>query len=179
MVTDYRDWQIPLGRRFRSLKIWFVLRTYGIKRIQEYIRNHIELGEKFHSWVVERDDLFRVLTPPRFALNVLTIVSRGYESEARLLDGKAEPKMNGGVIAEKVIPNRQSSEQERANTITQEVYERINAKGEIYLTSSIVEGVYAIRVVSANLQTDEEHLRKAFEILVKTAEEVLNLKSQV
>lgn len=39
LVTDYRDWQIPLGRRFRSLKLWFVMRTYGVIGLQNYIRH--------------------------------------------------------------------------------------------------------------------------------------------
>ena len=47
LVTDYRDWQIPLGRRFRALKIWFVVRTYGVKGLQEHIRHHINLGNLF------------------------------------------------------------------------------------------------------------------------------------
>ena len=45
LVTDYRDWQIPLGRRFRALKIWFVMRTYGVEGLQKHIRGHIELGK--------------------------------------------------------------------------------------------------------------------------------------
>ena len=43
-VIDYRDWQIPLGRRFRSLKLWFVLRSYGLEALRKYIRQHIDLA---------------------------------------------------------------------------------------------------------------------------------------
>lgn len=53
-VTDYRDWQIPLGRRFRALKIWFVMRSYGITGMQEHIRRTIALGDLFAEWVRER-----------------------------------------------------------------------------------------------------------------------------
>jgi len=60
-----------------------------------------------------------------------------------------------------------------ANQLTKEVYELINSRGEIYLTSGVVNGIYAIRVVSANPKTEEKYLRNAFEILVRTAEEVL------
>lgn len=38
LVVDYRDWQLPLGRRFRSLKIWFVLRLFGVAGLQAHIR---------------------------------------------------------------------------------------------------------------------------------------------
>src|ERR1700712_2987982 len=75
LVTDYRDWQIPLGRRFRSLKVWFVLRTYGVSGIQAHIRNHVKLGELFHELVLTRDDLFSVVTGPTFALTVITVKS--------------------------------------------------------------------------------------------------------
>ena len=44
-VIDYRDWQIPLGRRFRSLKLWFVLRTYGVEGLRAYVRRHIDLAQ--------------------------------------------------------------------------------------------------------------------------------------
>ncbi len=53
-VIDYRDWQIPLGRRFRALKLWFVIRHYGIQGLQYHIRQHVELAQQFASWV--RDD---------------------------------------------------------------------------------------------------------------------------
>src|ERR1700759_286955 len=79
LVTDYRDWQIPLGRRFRSLKIWFVIRSYGIEGLQKHIRSHIELGEKFHSLILSRKDLFDVLTGPAFALTVITLKPRRRE----------------------------------------------------------------------------------------------------
>ena len=50
-VIDYRDWQIPLGRRFRSLKLWFVIRHYGIEGLQYHIRHHVELAQQFAEWV--------------------------------------------------------------------------------------------------------------------------------
>ena len=152
LVTDYRDWQIPLGRRFRSLKIWFVLRTYGIKGLQEYIRNHISLGHKFASWVAERADLFKIFTPPVFALTVFTLKPRGDLLGG--LSGDAEQDLMA------------------ANSLAQKVYERINAEGEIMLTSTVVGGSYVIRVVGASPTTDEAHLRKAFDILVRTTEDL-------
>jgi len=46
-VNDYRDWGIPLGRRFRALKLWFVLRHYGLNAIQEKLRTHIGYALEF------------------------------------------------------------------------------------------------------------------------------------
>ena len=45
-VIDYRDWQIPLGRRFRALKLWFVLRHYGMEGLQHHIREHVALARR-------------------------------------------------------------------------------------------------------------------------------------
>ncbi|HON07647.1 MAG TPA: pyridoxal-dependent decarboxylase [Verrucomicrobiota bacterium] len=56
-VIDYRDWQIPLGRRFRALKLWFVIRHYGVEGLQTIVRNHIALAKEFASWIKESNEL--------------------------------------------------------------------------------------------------------------------------
>ena len=184
LVIDYRDWQIPLGRRFRALKIWFVLRTYGISGLQAHIRRTVALGSEFHSWVHGRPDLFRVLTPPAFALTVLTImpgsshVEVEAEAEAAPNMNQAEPQTKGERETDHDESQTPSSDLERANEITRLVYEKINADGKIFLTSTVVQGVYAIRIVSANPKADREHLQKAFEILVKTTEEIRGSSKQ-
>jgi aromatic-L-amino-acid decarboxylase len=61
-VFDYRDWQIPLGRRFRSLKLWFVIRHYGIEGLQHHVREHVRLAQEFAAWVRE-DDRFELAAP--------------------------------------------------------------------------------------------------------------------
>ena len=50
-VIDYRDWHIQLGRRFRSLKLWFVIRHYGVEGLQHHIREHVRLAQEFAEWV--------------------------------------------------------------------------------------------------------------------------------
>ncbi len=62
VVIDYRDWQIPLGRRFRSLKLWFVIRYYGVDGLCYHIRRHIELAQDFAKWV-EEADRFELVAP--------------------------------------------------------------------------------------------------------------------
>ena len=61
-VIDYRDWQVPLGRRFRSLKLWFVLRSYGAEGLRAHIRHHIEAAESFAERISEHPKL--VLAAP-------------------------------------------------------------------------------------------------------------------
>ncbi|XP_068591923.1 aromatic-L-amino-acid decarboxylase isoform X1 [Cebidichthys violaceus] len=59
LVTDYRHWQIPLGRRFRSLKMWFVFRMYGLHGLQAHIRKHVVLAKEFES-LVRADKRFEI-----------------------------------------------------------------------------------------------------------------------
>jgi len=61
-VFDYRDWHIQLGRRFRSLKLWMVIRHYGVEGLQHHIRRHIELAQMFRGWV-EADKRFELMAP--------------------------------------------------------------------------------------------------------------------
>ncbi len=56
-VNNYRDWGIQLGRRFRALKLWFVIRDYGVEGIKNIIRKHIELAEEFAGWIQESEEL--------------------------------------------------------------------------------------------------------------------------
>jgi aromatic-L-amino-acid/L-tryptophan decarboxylase len=83
-VTDYRDWQIPLGRRFRSLKLWFVLRYYGIEGLQFHIREHVRLAQEFAGWV-SGDSRFELVVPPPLNL-VCFRLKVGDEANQRLMD---------------------------------------------------------------------------------------------
>ena len=58
---------MPLGRRFRALKVWFVLRTYGQQGLQSYIEHHLRLAKLFQG-LVEADERFEITAPPRFGL---------------------------------------------------------------------------------------------------------------
>jgi aromatic-L-amino-acid/L-tryptophan decarboxylase len=61
-VIDYRDWQIPLGRRFRALKLWFVIRHYGVQGLQHHVREHVRLAQQFAEWV-KQDAEFELAVP--------------------------------------------------------------------------------------------------------------------
>lgn len=63
-VFDYRDWHIQLGRRFRSLKLWFVIRHYGVEGLQFHVRKHVELAQTFARWVKESEDFELFVEPP-------------------------------------------------------------------------------------------------------------------
>ena len=96
-VIDYRDWHVPLGRRFRSLKLWFVIRHYGVEGLRRHVREHVAAGAGDAAWV-EQDQRFELAAPT--PLNLVCF---------RLRSGDA------------------------AN---QSLLERLNASGELYLTST-------------------------------------------
>jgi aromatic-L-amino-acid decarboxylase len=147
LVTDYRDWQIPLGRRFRALKVWFVLRSYGVSGLRSFIRGHVKLGEYFHGLLKSRADIFTVVTGPAFALTVFVV---------------NPVKKEGATAAQDLL---------EGNRITREVYEAVNRKGEFFLTSLVLDGVYAIRVVSATENAEGKYLKMLFDVLVELAGE--------
>jgi aromatic-L-amino-acid decarboxylase len=66
-VIDYRDWHVPLGRRFRALKLWFVLRSYGAEGIRTHIREHIAWAARLHDRLAA-DPRFEVVAPAPLAL---------------------------------------------------------------------------------------------------------------
>eukprot|EP00057_Strongylocentrotus_purpuratus_P019606 XP_011674080.1 PREDICTED: aromatic-L-amino-acid decarboxylase isoform X2 [Strongylocentrotus purpuratus] len=66
-VIDYRHWQIPLSRRFRSLKLWFVFRLFGVEKLQEYIRKSVSLAKEFEALVVD-DNRFEIVAEVVLAL---------------------------------------------------------------------------------------------------------------
>lgn len=170
LVIDYRDWQIPLGRRFRALKIWFVLRCYGTEGLKAYIRKHVQLGEMFASLLASRPDIFRILTKPAFALTVFAVVPPSHSSSVtgatqRYPLAQGQPTPPG--------PDATAEENSAANEMTKEVRDRIFNRKDLFLTATLVDGQHAIRVVSGNARTEEKYLRRAFEIIVTTTEEVL------
>ncbi|KAI9782612.1 MAG: hypothetical protein M1839_004858 [Geoglossum umbratile] len=170
LVTDYRDWQIPLGRRFRALKIWFVMRTYGIGGLKNHIRYTVELGELFCSMVQSRPDLFKLFAPPAFALTVFNVIPHSKSPAV------AQPNQAREAYTNSFTPDAASQALIDSNILTKRVYEAVNSRAEIFITSVVVKGTYVIRLVSANPKAEEKYVRRAFEILVATAEEVRGIQ---
>jgi len=83
-VIDYADWQVPLGRRFRSLKLWMTLRMLGTAALQGHIRDHVAWAREFAA-EVEADPRFRLLLPPNLSL-VCFALRAGDEASRVLLD---------------------------------------------------------------------------------------------
>jgi len=80
-VLDYRDWHLPLGRRFRALKLWFVLNHYGAEGLRHHLRQHVALAQELSDWV-EADPRFELTSPTRLNLVCLRLKAGDEATEA-------------------------------------------------------------------------------------------------
>lgn len=90
-VNNYRDWGIPLGRRFRALKLWFVIRSYGLDGLQQKIRSHIQLAQQFKQWIDAAADFQRLAPVP---LNTICFRFRPHS----LADREQLDALNAGLL---------------------------------------------------------------------------------
>lgn len=81
-VKNFRDWGIQLGRRFRALKLWFVIRSYGVEGLREFVRKQIAMAQTFRQWVEEHEQ-FELMAPVPFSLVCF-----------RYNDGRGEEELN-------------------------------------------------------------------------------------
>lgn len=82
-AIDYRHWGVPLSRRFRSLKLWFMLRSYGIGGLQKYVRRHCELAKYFEK-LVRKDDRFQVCNKVTLGLVCFRLVGGPCETAEQI-----------------------------------------------------------------------------------------------
>jgi len=132
-VIDYRDWHIQLGRRFRSLKLWFVLRHYGIEGLQHLVRRHIELAQSFARWI-QADNRFELAAPA--PLNLICFRIKGEDDR------------------------------------NQQLLERLNQSGGLYLSHTVLNGRYTLRFCVGQTHTEERHVVQAWKKIQETAAEL-------
>ena len=112
-VIDYRDWQVPLGRRFRALKLWFTIRCEGTESFQRMIRDHVAMTQQLAEWIAD-DDRFEIVAPHPLNLVCLaleagdsatdTFIAAANASEAghftrTVLDGRSVLRISVGARA--------------------------------------------------------------------------------
>ncbi|HET9324495.1 MAG TPA: pyridoxal-dependent decarboxylase [Gaiellaceae bacterium] len=129
-VVSLSEVSVPLGRRFRALKLWAVLRTFGREGIQAMIREHVRLATEFARWVAEEPG-WELCAPRRFSL---------------------------------VCFRREGDDAEN-----EELLERVNASGEVFLSHTRVDGRYVLRLAIGNARTTEEDVRLAWDVLRREA----------
>jgi len=130
-VIDYRDWHIPLGRRFRSLKLWFVIRHYGVEGLRYHVRRHVELAQTFAGWV-EEDERFELAAPA--PLNLVCFRHVG------------------------------------GDEVNRKLLERLNQSGALYLTHTVLDGRYTLRLCVGQTHTEARHVEGAWRRIQRAAE---------
>ncbi len=139
-VVNYRDWGIPLGRRFRALKLWFVIRSYGVEGLQAMIREHVRLGTLFADWV---------------------------DAHAALELAAPAPV---GLICFRWRPTDRTLSEDELNQANRLLLERINAQGDLFLTHTVLDGRFIIRLALGHLSTDEAIVRRVWDRVLESIE---------
>ena len=134
-VKNFRDWGIPLGRRFRSLKLWFVIRSFGIRGIQQKVRAHIKLAKEFASWIRE-DPHFEVMAP-------VTI----------------------NLVCFRYHPSRRTLSEEGLEQINKALMDELNRSGKMFITHTKLKGKFSLRLCIGQTNTTREHVQRAWEQL--------------
>jgi aromatic-L-amino-acid decarboxylase len=141
-VNNYRDWGIQLGRRFRALKMWFVIRNYGVKGLQEKLRFHIKMTEELRLKIETHQD-FELLAPT--PLNTICF---------------------------RFVPHEYKEEEDKLNEINANLLEKINDSGKLYLTQTKLNGKYTIRIVIGQTEVKETHVEKAWDLIQSIAKSI-------
>jgi len=136
-VNDYRDWGVPLGRRFRALKLWSVIRSYGIEGLQDKIRKHISIAASLAEKISGEKD-FEILAPV-----VISVVCFRYKPAG----------LN----------------EDQLNSLNEKINHQLNDTGDIYLSHTTLNGKYTLRMVTAQTNVTQEHVEKAWQLILNTA----------
>ncbi|MFZ1815625.1 MAG: pyridoxal-dependent decarboxylase [Rhizobiaceae bacterium] len=137
-IINYSEWSVPLGRRFRALKLWFLLRAHGLEGLRQMIRNHVQWTSQFAERLRAEAD-FEIASEP-----VLSLFSFRYLGQ----NGKNLDELN------------------------QRLINKINDEGIIYLTQTMLDGRFVIRVSVGQFETSAADLDVAFNTIVTTAREL-------
>ncbi|KAI0696521.1 pyridoxal phosphate-dependent transferase [Cytidiella melzeri] len=156
VVIDYRNWHLALGRRFRSLKIWFVLRSYGVEGFRSHIRQGIELNNYFVSLLRSCPD-FSLVTEPSFALSVFRL------SPASIVSTESD---SGNL-------------QTILNDLNKSYYARLSARHDLALTQTKLNGIFCIRLAIGAARTKKEHIDHAWQALKEEAQAAISAWSQL
>ncbi|KAI3933877.1 hypothetical protein MKX01_028203 [Papaver californicum] len=150
-VTDYKDWQIALSRRFRSMKLWLVLRSYGIANLRTFLRSHVKMAKHFQG-LIGMDNRFEILVPITFAMVCFRLKPTA-------------------IFKQKIVEKDHIEAQ--TNKINAKLLESVNASGQIYMTHAVVGGVYMIRFAVGATLTEERHVTGAWKVVQEHTEFIL------
>ncbi|HYO51308.1 pyridoxal phosphate-dependent decarboxylase family protein [Archangium sp.] len=151
-VTNYMDWSLQLGRRFRALKLWMVLRSFGQERLADHIRAHVAMAGELATQI-QKDPDFEFLVPHSFS--TLCIRARPRDLEPVLRTGSTEEKQKVEAYL---------------NELNEATMDAVNATGRVLLSQTKLRGRYTIRISIANMRSTEAHVREAWTLLQEHAQ---------
>lgn len=138
-VRNGMDYGIQLGRRFRALKLWMIIRYFGRLGLAARIREHCRLAQLFARWVDESTNWER-LAPTPFSL----VCFRACPS----IEGEAE-----------------DARRARLDSLNESIMNNVNATGEIFISHTRLHDLFTLRLAIGNIRTTEVHTRRAWELL--------------
>ena len=145
-VKNGMDYGIQLGRRFRALKLWFVIRYFGVEGMQARLREHCRLARLFASWV-EQSENWELLAPVPFALVCF------------------RARVDSPHVSSPHVSKGSSPDEDKLNQLNENIMNEINASGDAYLSHTKLNGKFTLRLSVGSIRVEEKHLRKVWELL--------------
>jgi aromatic-L-amino-acid decarboxylase len=136
-VRNLMDTGVQLGRRFRALKLWMILRHFGAQGLRERIAEHIRLAQVFAGWV-DADPDFERMAPTPFS-----------------------------VVCFRARPAGQTWSEADLERLNADLLDAVNASGEVFLSHTKLDGRFVLRLAVGHIRTEERHVRRAWELVQK------------
>ncbi|GAA0182968.1 decarboxylase [Lithospermum erythrorhizon] len=167
-VVDYKDWQISLSRRFRALKLWMVLRSYGVSNLRNFIRSHIKMAKHFEA-LVNTDNRFEIVVPRNFAVVCFRVTPCAIKKHDNYVPADSTPKKQDNYFGET------KDDVSVVNEFNRKLVDHINESGQAYLTHAVVGRVYIIRLAVGGSLTDYRHVDNAWNLIKDLTDSMLKL----
>lgn len=150
-ATNYMDWGVQLGRRFRALKLWMVIRSFGQDGLAARIRAHIAMAQAF-AQRIDADPDFKRLAPAPFSTVCFRVIPQQLAIRLR-----------------RAAPDEAQRIEEQLDALNEAILDTVHATGQAFFSHTRLNGRYTIRIAIGNLRTTMEHVDQAWELLRTTA----------
>ena len=155
-VKNFMDYGPQLGRRFRALKLWFVMRYFGVEGLRDRIRHQIALAREFADWVDQSED-FERLAPVPFSLVCFRAHPASFRKEAAqsIKESPNHPHWSRDV---EYVENT-------LDVLNERLLEGVNRRGRVFLSHTKLQGRLTLRLAIGNIRTTRDHVKLAWDEL--------------
>ena len=148
-INNYKDWNLQLGRRFRALKLWFVIKSYGIEGIKTYLRNHLKLAEYLFKKIEKNKD---------FEITCMN---------------------NINMINFRLNPTLLNFNNKSLNILNKKLLNNLNKTGKIYISHTVINGIYSIRMPIASTTIEKKHIDKSWNLIKAMSKDIIKEQANV